>query len=199
MVSQVVFSDIDRNGSPAWVFHRSDRPQSIVSRHFVTCLRYTPQSSLKSGKETVKMGLRLQNLDGNHIKHAIEFLVEPQFKLVCYDGQWQCMEGFNVALSVKDWQLLQLGNEVTFHVTFKQKTWTLTLPSTITVIDLKNKLATTEYAGVPARSQRLVYLARFLRDNDSLVHEVKIGDTIRLVQIRRRNRKAPPQPKHSEP
>ena len=61
--------------------------------------------------------------------------------------------------------------------------YTLTLPLTTTIADLKQKLSTTEYADIPADRQRLIYSGRVLKDTDTLsTHKVKEGNTIHLVK-----------------
>ena len=87
------------------------------------------------------------------------------------------------------------GNEetVTFNVKANQAKWTLSLPLSATVIDLKNKLATSEYANVPAASQRLIYSGRVLKDDDTLLgHKVKDGNTIHLVKSAPSNQRQNP-------
>jgi ubiquilin len=82
---------------------------------------------------------------------------------------------------------------VTFNVKSNQGKWTLTLPVSTTAIDLKNKLATSEYAGVPAESQRLIYSGRVLKDDDTLLsHKVKEGNTMHLVKSAPSNQRQNP-------
>lgn len=60
---------------------------------------------------------------------------------------------------------------------------TLSIPLSITAVELKNKLSSPEYADVPAGSQRLIYSGRVLKDADTLEsHKVKSGHTIHLVK-----------------
>lgn len=74
------------------------------------------------------------------------------------------------------------------YVTFNVKSsndakYTLTLPRTTTVGDLKAKLATSEYADTPADRQRLIYSGRVLKDHDTLdATKIKDGNTIHLVK-----------------
>ncbi|KAH7065314.1 deubiquitination-protection protein dph1 [Macrophomina phaseolina] len=74
------------------------------------------------------------------------------------------------------------------YVTFNVKSsndakYTLTLPRSTTVADLKGKLATSEYADTPAERQRLIYSGRVLKDHDTLEStKVKDGNTIHLVK-----------------
>ncbi|KAI9734253.1 MAG: hypothetical protein M1834_002357 [Cirrosporium novae-zelandiae] len=61
--------------------------------------------------------------------------------------------------------------------------YTLNLPVSVTVADLKSKLATSEYADIPVERQRLIYSGRVLKDADTLAkHEFKDGNTIHLVK-----------------
>ena len=83
---------------------------------------------------------------------------------------------------------------VTFHIKSSggQK-WTLTLPLTTTTQDLKVKLATEEYANVPATAQRLIYSGKVLKDNDTLAtHNVKEGNTMHLVKSAASNQRQNP-------
>ncbi|EHY57222.1 hypothetical protein HRR83_002714 [Exophiala dermatitidis] len=83
---------------------------------------------------------------------------------------------------------------VTFHVKSSggQK-YTLTLPLSTTAIDLKNKLASEEYANVPASAQRLIYSGKVLKDNDTLAqHNVKEGNTMHLVKSAASNQRQNP-------
>ncbi|KAH7138408.1 hypothetical protein B0J11DRAFT_514348 [Dendryphion nanum] len=59
----------------------------------------------------------------------------------------------------------------------------VTVPSTSTVADLKAKLATSEYADIPADRQRLIYSGRVLKDPDTLASvKIKDGHTVHLVK-----------------
>ncbi|KAI9893842.1 MAG: hypothetical protein M1814_005395 [Vezdaea aestivalis] len=73
---------------------------------------------------------------------------------------------------------------ITFNIKSSNDTkYVLTLPLSTTVIDLKTKLATSEYADIPADRQRLIYSGRVLKDADALsVYKVKDGNTIHLVK-----------------
>jgi ubiquilin len=73
---------------------------------------------------------------------------------------------------------------VTFHVkSAGGAKYTLTLPLSTTTTDLKEKLATAEYANVPAAAQRLIYSGKVLKDNDTLAtYNVKEGNTMHLVK-----------------
>ncbi|KAK5051625.1 hypothetical protein LTR84_003277 [Exophiala bonariae] len=83
---------------------------------------------------------------------------------------------------------------VTFHIKSSggQK-WTLSLPLATTTQDLKTKLATEEYANVPATAQRLIYSGKVLKDNDTLAtHNVKDGNTMHLVKSAASNQRQNP-------
>lgn len=74
--------------------------------------------------------------------------------------------------------------QVTFNVkAANDQKHVLTLPSTTTVADLKQKLSSSEYADIPAERQRLIYSGRVLKDPDTLGGvKVKDGHTIHLVK-----------------
>lgn len=59
----------------------------------------------------------------------------------------------------------------------------LTVPLSITVGDLKAKLAAPEHADVPVERQRLIFSGRILKDHDTLeAVKVKDANTIHLVK-----------------
>jgi ubiquilin len=61
--------------------------------------------------------------------------------------------------------------------------YTLTLPLTTLVSDLKQKLSSSEYADTPAERQRLIYSGRVLKDTETLnAYNIKDGHTIHLVK-----------------
>lgn len=61
--------------------------------------------------------------------------------------------------------------------------FTLTLPITTPVSELKLKLSAAEYADTPADRQRLIYSGRVLKDNETLeTYKIKDGHTIHLVK-----------------
>lgn len=74
--------------------------------------------------------------------------------------------------------------QVTFNVkSSNEAKYTLTLPRTTTVGDLKAKLSTSEYADTPADRQRLIYSGRVLKDHDTLDRtRIKDGHTIHMVK-----------------
>ncbi|KAL9100269.1 MAG: hypothetical protein Q9163_004329 [Psora crenata] len=61
--------------------------------------------------------------------------------------------------------------------------YVLTLPLTLTVLDLKNKLSGSDYADIPPDRQRLIYSGRVLKDADTLAsYNIKEGNTVHLVK-----------------
>ncbi|CRG90859.1 Deubiquitination-protection protein dph1 [Talaromyces islandicus] len=76
------------------------------------------------------------------------------------------------------------ATSITFNVKASNDAkYTLTLPDSTTVSDLKTKLSTSEYADTPAERQRLIYSGRVLKDNETLAtYKIKDGHTIHLVK-----------------
>lgn len=61
--------------------------------------------------------------------------------------------------------------------------FTLTLPLSTQVSELKQKLSSSEYADTPAERQRLIYSGRVLKDNETLAtYKIKDGHTVHLVK-----------------
>ncbi|KAI9932659.1 hypothetical protein ASPWEDRAFT_33567 [Aspergillus wentii DTO 134E9] len=61
--------------------------------------------------------------------------------------------------------------------------YTLTLPPSTPVSELKEKLSSSEHADTPAERQRLIYSGRVLKDNETLAaYKIKDGHTIHLVK-----------------
>lgn len=83
---------------------------------------------------------------------------------------------------------------ITFHVkSSNDAKYTLSLNPSTTVLDLKNKIAGSDYADVPAERQRLIYSGRVLKDGDTLAaHKVKDGHTIHLVKSAASNQQQTP-------
>lgn len=73
---------------------------------------------------------------------------------------------------------------VTFNIkSSSDAKFVLTLPLSITVLDLKNKLAGADYADIPPERQRLIYSGRVLKDPDTLAsYKIKEGNTVHLVK-----------------
>lgn len=74
--------------------------------------------------------------------------------------------------------------QITFNVKASSDAkYVLTVPSTMTVADLKSKLSTSDYADVPVERLRLIYSGRVLKDPDTLgSYKIKDGHTIHLVK-----------------
>jgi ubiquilin len=71
------------------------------------------------------------------------------------------------------------------------KKYEFTVPVTLTVVELKDKIAAE--SDVPATSQRLIYSGRVLKDQDTLEHyKIKSGHTIHLVKSANSNARAAP-------
>lgn len=59
----------------------------------------------------------------------------------------------------------------------------LTMPLSLTVLDLKTKLASSDMADIPPERQRLIYSGRVLKDPDTLSsYKIKEGNTVHLVK-----------------
>lgn len=73
---------------------------------------------------------------------------------------------------------------ITFNIkSSSEAKYVLTLPLSTTVIDLKTKLSTSEYADLPPERQRLIYSGRVLKDPDTLgSYKIKDGHTVHLVK-----------------
>lgn len=74
--------------------------------------------------------------------------------------------------------------QLTFNVkSANDQKFVVTVPASSTVADLKAKLATSEYADLPAERQRLIYSGRVLKDPDTLAStKIKDGHTVHLVK-----------------
>ncbi|KKA18580.1 Ubiquitin-like protein DskB [Rasamsonia emersonii CBS 393.64] len=85
-------------------------------------------------------------------------------------------------------------SSITFHVKASNDAkFTLTLPTSTTVAELKNKLSSSEYADTPADRQRLIYSGRVLKDNETLAtYKIKEGNTIHLVKSAASNQRQAP-------
>lgn len=82
---------------------------------------------------------------------------------------------------------------VTINIKSTNAKYTLSVPLSMTAIELKNRLSTPEYADVPASSQRLIYSGRVLKDVDTLgLHNVKDGNTIHLIKSAPSNQRQNP-------
>lgn len=76
------------------------------------------------------------------------------------------------------------ANSVTFTVkSSNDAKYVVTVPESMTVLDLKNKLAGSDHADVPADRQRLIYSGRVLKDPDPLAnYKIKDGNTVHMVK-----------------
>ena len=71
--------------------------------------------------------------------------------------------------------------------------YTITVPPSITVLDLKQKLSTKEYAELPPERQRLIYSGRVLKDAETLTsYKIKEGHTVHLVKGAESNQRQNP-------
>lgn len=73
---------------------------------------------------------------------------------------------------------------ITFNVkSSSDAKYVLTIPLSTTVLDLKTKLSTPDYADIPPDRQRLIYSGRVLKDPDTLAsYKIKEGNTVHLVK-----------------
>lgn len=73
---------------------------------------------------------------------------------------------------------------VTFNIkSSSDAKYVVTVPLTMTVLDLKQKLSGAEYADIPPERQRLIYSGRVLKDPDALsTYKIKEGNTVHLVK-----------------
>jgi len=76
------------------------------------------------------------------------------------------------------------AQQLTFHIkSSSDAKHTVTVPETMTVLALKEKLATSDYADIPPERQRLIYSGRVLKDHDALsVYKIKDGNTVHMVK-----------------
>ncbi|AEO53329.1 hypothetical protein MYCTH_2294490 [Thermothelomyces thermophilus ATCC 42464] len=79
--------------------------------------------------------------------------------------------------------------QITFKVkSSNDKTHTITMDESATVLDLKNKLAGADFEDIPADRQRLIYSGRIMKDSDALsVYKIKNMNTIHMVKSARSN------------
>ena len=73
---------------------------------------------------------------------------------------------------------------LSFHVkSSSDARYSLTVPRSMTVRELKEKLSGSEYSSFPADRQRLIYSGRVLKDADTLgTYNIREGNTIHLVK-----------------
>jgi len=88
------------------------------------------------------------------------------------------------------------NSEVQLTFTIKSSSdakYVVTVPASMTVSDLKNKLSTSEYADLPAARQRLIYSGRVLKDPDTLAsYKIKDGNTVHMVKGAESNQRQQP-------
>lgn len=79
--------------------------------------------------------------------------------------------------------------QVTFKVkSSNDKTHTITMDESATVLDLKTKLAGSDFEDIPAERQRLIYSGRIMKDSDALsVYKIKNMNTVHMVKSARSN------------
>ncbi|GAB1310243.1 Deubiquitination-protection protein dph1 [Madurella fahalii] len=79
--------------------------------------------------------------------------------------------------------------QITFKVkTVGDKTHTITMSESATVLDLKTMLAEANFEDIPVERQRLIYSGRIMKDSDALsVYKIKSNNTIHLVKSARSN------------
>ncbi|KAF2718715.1 hypothetical protein K431DRAFT_305853 [Polychaeton citri CBS 116435] len=96
----------------------------------------------------------------------------------------------------KDASTVDEGSEpqVTFNVkSSSEGKYVVTVPLSMTVADLKQKLSTPEYATLPPERQRLIYSGRVLKDPDTLsAVKIKDGNTVHLVKGAESNQRQNP-------
>jgi len=86
------------------------------------------------------------------------------------------------------------GAPVSFNIkSSNDAKYTVSVPLSTTVLELKQKLSTSEYANVPPERQRLIYSGRVLKDNETLdSYKIKEGNTIHLVKAAETSQRQPP-------
>lgn len=78
----------------------------------------------------------------------------------------------------------QVVKEITFNIkSSSDSKYVITVPENITVLEVKTKLSTSEYADVPPERQRLIYSGRVLKNEDALAtYKIKDGNTVHMVK-----------------
>lgn len=91
--------------------------------------------------------------------------------------------------------------QLTFNIkASNDQKYILTLPTSTSIGDVKAKLATSEYADIPADRIRLIYSGRVLKNEDTLAtYNVKDGNTIHMVKGAQSNARQNPQATSSSP
>jgi hypothetical protein len=110
-------------------------------------------------------------------------LSQPSFPTSSPNPQPHPVAPYNLSTMADDTGVTE-DTSITFTV--KSSTdakFTLTLPISTPVSELKQKLSSSEYADTPADRQRLIYSGRVLKDNETLEsYKIKDGHTIHLVK-----------------
>ena len=90
------------------------------------------------------------------------------------------------------------GEENEQQITFNVKSsadakYVLTLPTSTTIADLKQKLSEPDQANTPSERQRLIYSGRVLKDQDTIASvKIKDGNTVHLVRSAESNQRQAP-------
>jgi ubiquilin len=73
---------------------------------------------------------------------------------------------------------------ITFNIkSSNDAKYTITMPASATVTELKEKLSSKEFADLPVERQRLIYSGRVLKDADTLsTYKIQSGNTVHLVK-----------------
>lgn len=80
-------------------------------------------------------------------------------------------------------------NQITFKVkTSSDSNHTITMADTLSVLDLKTKLAGDDYEKIPVERQRLIYSGRVMKNEERLsTYKIKPGNTIHMVKSAQSN------------
>ena len=110
-----------------------------------------------------------------------------------------------LAVSMADSSTISKNDDSEQHISFNVKSsseakYVLTLPTSTTVGDLKQKLSAKEYADLPPERQRLIYSGRVLKDHDTIgTCKIKDGNTVHLVRGAESNARLNPAASNSTP
>jgi ubiquilin len=79
--------------------------------------------------------------------------------------------------------------QITFKVkSSNDKTHTITMADSATVLELKTKLAGSDFEDIPPERQRLIYSGRIMKDADALsVYKIKNMNIVHMVKSARSN------------
>lgn len=74
--------------------------------------------------------------------------------------------------------------QITFNVkSSADQKFIITIATSATILDLKQKLSTDEFAAIPPERQRLIYSGRVLKDSDTVAScKIKDGNTVHMVK-----------------